>query len=378
MTIRVCLSAAKTLSYPQGGHLWVFLNWALGFRSIGCDVTWLDVVPQSMSIPELQQRLAYLRSLLSPFGITSIAVDYISDEGCTSVLHTAQLPTIEQYGPFELLFDIRYNLPRRLLKHARRSALLDIDPGHLHLALKGSGYPQPRHDLFFTIGERVGREPFSAGTGRNWIYTPPCVFLPEWPVWAAPSDAPWTTVAHWWADDAWMPDPETGAQFCDDKREGFEAFMALPAKVPARFELALCIGDHRPSEKARIESHGFKVLDPYSVASTPTQYRAFIQSSAGEFSAVKPSCVKYQTAWISDRTICYLASGKPCVVEDTGPSDVLPSGKGLHRVREVDAAAAALAKIYERYDDESRAAREIARAIFDATEICRRVLARVL
>ena len=174
-----------------------------------------------------------------------------------------------------------------------------------------------------------------------------------------------------------MPDPETGVMFCDDKRESFEAFMSLPKKVPSRFELALSLGDD-PPEKARIESHGFKVLDPHTVVSTPAQYRSFIQSSAGEFSAVKPSCVRYQTAWISDRTICYLASGKPCVVEDTGPSDVLPSGKGLHRVRDVDAAAAALTGISERYEEEAREAREIARSIFDATQICGRVLARAL
>src|SRR5258705_9022620 len=76
---RVCLSAPNSLTYPQGGHLWVFLNWALGFRSIGCEVVWLDVVPISMSVMELQSRLAYLRTLLSPFGIDSIAVDFITD-----------------------------------------------------------------------------------------------------------------------------------------------------------------------------------------------------------------------------------------------------------------------------------------------------------
>jgi len=81
---------------------------------------------------------------------------------------------------------------------------------------------------------------------------------------------------------------------------------------------------------------------------------------------------------MSDRTICYLASGKPCVIEDTGPSDVLPTGKGLHRVRDVEAAAAALAKISEHYDDEAREARNIAQSIFDATQICRRVLDKSL
>ena len=376
MAIRVCLSAAETLRYPKGGHLWVFLNWALGFRSLGCDVTWVDVAPPSMPTAEIEQRLAYLRGLLDPFGITSIAVDVLSDEDRAREPDEAGLPAIERFGPFDLLFDMRYDLPHRLLKHARRSALLDIDPGQLHLALRQGKYPQPRHDVFFTIGERVGRGPFSTGTGRSWLYTPPCVFLPEWPVSATPSDAPWTTVAHWWSA-AWMPDPETGAFFCDDKREAFQAFMDVPAEVGARFELALSLGDD-PPERARIEGHGFKVLDPDEVVSTPLQYRAFIQRSAGELSAAKPSYVRYRTAWVSDRTICYLASGKPCIVEDTGPSDVLPQAKGLHRVRDGEAAVAAFRKITARYEEEAREARALAQSIFDATAVCREVLAKAL
>ena len=376
MTVRLCLSAAETLRYPHGGHLWVFLNWALGFRSTSCDVTWLDVAPPSTPIAELRQRLTYLRSLLSPFGITNIAVDFKSDDECRSVLHAAGLPPIEQFGPFDLLFDMRYDLPHRLLEQAKKSALLDIDPCHLHLALKQRKYPRLRHDLFFTIGEKVAQGTVSGATERTWIYTPPCVSLPEWPVSATPPGAPWTTVAHWWGS-GWMPDPDTGELFCDDKREGFNAFMDLPARVPVRFELALSLGND-PAEHARIEGHGFKVLDPDKTVATPMQYRAFIQGSAGEFSAAKPSYVRYQTAWISDRTICYLASGKPCVVEDTGPSDVLPSGRGLHRVRDVGAAVAAFRTIGNRYEEEAREAREIARSIFDATAICREVLAKAL
>ena len=252
--MRVCLSAPNSLTYPQGGHLWVFLNWALGFRSIGCEVVWLDVVPVSMPVMELQARLAYLKTLLSPFGIDAIAVDYSSDADRVSVLHNAQLPTLEHFGRFDLLFDLRYDLPRRLLGYARRSALLDIDPGHLHFALAKGDYPEPKHDVFFTIGETVSRSKYVIGTGRTWVYTPPCVSLPEWPFSPAPPGAPWTTVAQWWSD-IWMPD-ETGVLFHDEKREGFRPFMDLPGKVTARFELALNLGDD-PVEKARIERHGF-------------------------------------------------------------------------------------------------------------------------
>lgn len=353
----------------------MFLNWALGFRSLGCNVVWLDVVPASLPVTEVQRRLSYLRTLLSPFKIEAIAVDFMTDLESTSLLQTAQIPTLDNFGNVDLLFDMRYDLPRRLLRRAKRSALLDIDPGALQIALEKGDYPPPEHNVLFTIGETVGRSKYFTDAGRAWLYTPPCVFLPEWPVRPTPNGAAWTTVAHWWGA-SWMPD-ETGAFFCDDKREAFQAFMNLPAKVSARFELALNLGDD-PAEKTRIEQHGFKVVEAHSVVCTPTKYRDFIQRSAGEFSAAKPSYVKYKTAWISDRTLCYLASGKPCVVEDTGPSTILPSGKGLHRVRDADAAAISLRRIYERYDDEAREARAIAESAFDARHICRSIMSTVM
>lgn len=353
----------------------MFLNWALGFRSVGCEVVWLDVVAASTSIAQLQRRLAYLRTQLSPYGMEAIAVDFISDADCTSVLHGAQLPTLDDLGSFDLLFDLRYDLPSRLLRRAKRSALLDIDPGSLQIALDRGQYAPPKHDVLFTIGETVGRSKYFTDAGKAWLHTPPCVFLSEWPVFPTPPGAPWTTVAHWWSE-SWMPD-QSGNFFCDDKREAFQAFMNLPSKVSARFELALNLGDD-PAEKARIEQHGFKVVEAHEVASSPTKYRDFIQQSAGEFSAAKPSYVKYKTAWISDRTLCYLASGKPCVVEDTGPSAILPSAKGLHRVHDVEAAARSLRRIYERYDDEAREARAIAESTFDARHICRRILATAI
>src|SRR6476660_7719791 len=148
MSTRVCLSTANTLSYPQGGgYLWVFINWALGFRACGCDVYWLDVVRPDIQPEELRGAVQHLRESLKPFGLDgSILVDCLSDQGDgRDILTTADVDN------FDLLFDLRYNLPERLRKRAKRSALLDIDPGQFQVALSGGGYPDPQHDLFFTI-----------------------------------------------------------------------------------------------------------------------------------------------------------------------------------------------------------------------------------
>ena len=57
-----------------------------------------------------------------------------------------------------------------------------------------------------------------------------------------------------------------------------------------------------------------------------------------------------QNAWVSDRTLCFLASGKPAVVQYTGPSRVLPDAAGLFRFRDIDEAARALDTVAADYD----------------------------
>jgi hypothetical protein len=109
------------------------------------------------------------------------------------------------------------------------------------------------------------------------------------------------------------------------------------------------------------------------VTNDPQAYQAYIQGSRGEFSAAKPSCMMFLNAWISDRTLCYLATGRPAVVEDTGPSRVLPNGLGLFRFSTVDEAAAALDEIVAEYPKHSRAARELAE-FFDARRVAEEIV----
>ena len=119
-------------------------------------------------------------------------------------------------------------------------------------------------------------------------------------------------------------------------------------------------------------------MGPAFVASSPERYQAYIQGSRGEWSCAKPVFVKLQSAWVSDRTVCYLASGKPAVVQHTGPSAYLPHGEGMFRFSTLDEAAAALDAINTDYPRHCRAAREIATAYFDAKQVLAQVLSEAL
>ena len=170
------------------------------------------------------------------------------------------------------------------------------------------------------------------------------------------------------------------------KRVAFLRFVELPRHTRQPLELALYLVD-RDGVRARLaqaekdaedrkllERHGWRVRDSREVAGTPEDYRSYVQRSRGEFSCAKPSYVEFQTAWISDRTLCYLASGKPVVVQHTGPSSFLPHGEGMFRFTSLDEAAQALDEINADYPRHCRAARELAATYFDSKRVLERVL----
>jgi hypothetical protein len=285
-------------------------------------------------------------------------VDFLSADDFGTRLDEAALPSLRSLGPFDLLVDLRYDLPGRLFSAFRRKVLINIDPGLYEQALAGGAYPYPKHDRLFTIGEKIGE----SAANENWQHTPPCVFLDEWPYVMGKKDAPWTTVAHWKA-----------------KRRSFQPFMTIPSKVRnARFELALHLKAIEEPEQQLIESYGFKVHDAHKIIASPFDYRSFVQNSIGEFSCAKPGYVRSQTAWISDRTLSYLASGRPCVVEHTGSSKFLPTDSGLHRFSDLEGAVEAIETVMKNYESEARAARSLAEEFFDARKVCASLLARSL
>ena len=85
-----------------------------------------------------------------------------------------------------------------------------------------------------------------------------------------------------------------------------------------------------------------------------------------------------QNAWVSDRTLCYLASGRPAVVEHTGPSRILPDAEGLCRFRSLEEAARHLETAATDYERHSRLARALVEEHFDAEKVLGGVLERAL
>jgi hypothetical protein len=337
----------------------------------------MEAAGSDLPSQEVSRLLNILRPRLARYDFFEIALCSRSGSALPRELTADCLDLDAAATAADLLLNVAYDVPGSVVSRFKRTALLDIDPGLLQVWMSQQLIDVPGHDAYFSIGETVGRPNarFSSA-GIDWNYVPPCVDLTCWSPSCAPAHAPFTTVSNWWTADEWMEDEE--GVYANDKRDGFLPYLELPRRADLPLELALCLGPDDDDERRALERLGWRVVDAESVAGTPENYQRYIQQSRGEFSCVKPSCIRLQNAWISDRTICYLASGKPAIIQHTGPSRFLPDEGGLLRFQTLDEAARCLAAAFSDYERHSRLARQLAEQYFDARRAARLVLERAL
>ena len=184
-----------------------------------------------------------------------------------------------------------------------------------------------------------------------------------------PAAAPFTTVANWkhkGKDVTW-----NGELWRWSKHYAFRKCMGLAEKAPLPMEMAL--GSISDREIAELRRRGWRVRGSEGL-SDPDEYRRYIQNSLGEFTVAKDQYVRPLSGWFSDRSVCYLAAGRPVVTQDTAFGKKIPTGEGLFAFRTEDDAAAALQAIASDYPRHAKAAREIAREYFGVDHVLREML----
>jgi hypothetical protein len=316
---------------------------------------------------------------LSEFGLESdaaVAVTPITPladpaqaqlHGCT----IAELIAVSRDA--DLLWNFWYALEEPFIGQFRRRAFIDVDPGHLQICVALRACALGNHDTYLTIGLNVGNEYCEVPTlGLKWQQFRPFVHLPSWNVGVDPGrEAPFTSVTHW----NWEELHYQRRVLSLSKREAYLRYLILPRVTRGLFELAANIGQPGAvGDRAMLVRNGWSIVDPHEVAPTPLAYRDYIQRSRAEFICPKPIHLQLKTGWLSDRSIAYLASGRPVIAEDTGFTDKLAVGNGLLAFRNLDEAAAAVAEVDNNYWHHSQAAREFAEAYFDS----RRCLSEML
>ncbi|HSC20853.1 MAG TPA: hypothetical protein VLC07_03915, partial [Solirubrobacterales bacterium] len=205
---------------------------------------------------------------------------------------------------------------------------------------------------------------------RRWIKTLPPVVLDRWPVAEGAGSGALTTIGHWRSYGSTEHDGVRYGQRAHSLRRFFE----LPRRVRAPLELALGIHPDETEDLVALRSNGWRLVDPEQVAGTPEAYAAYVAGSSGELGIAKSGYVDSRSGWFSDRSACYLASGRPVVAQATGFEEALPVGEGLLAFATTEEAAAAIEAVGARPQLHRRRAREIAEEHLDARAVLSRLL----
>jgi hypothetical protein len=363
----------------QGGAAWAVLQYVAGLRRLGHDVLLLEQMPPEAISPAGSalvdsDNAAYFSRAAEQAGIASGAALVAGETGEAHGSSFGEL--VEWTASADLLLNVSGILSDpRLLERIRVRAYLDLDPAFNQLwQEQGIDMRFAGHTHFVTVGQAIGTPICPVPTlGLDWIPTVPPVVLDRWPVAEGPGDA-WTTIGNWRGYGSVEQDGVHYGQKAHSMRE----YVDLPGKVRARFRLALGIHSGETPDLDALERHGWPLADPLEVAGTPDAYQAFIRGSRGELGVAKSGYVLSRCGWFSDRSACYLASGRPVVAQETGWSAFIPAGQGLLAFSDTDSAAAAIESVESRYEEHARAARALAEEHLDSDRVLGRLLDRLI
>ena len=363
----VAVGGALANKPSSGGEAWVRMSWVRGFQRLGLDVVFVEQIGREHTSAEA---IAYFQRTASAFGVDAALID----EAGETVAGLDGADLAERLADAAALVNISGNVAvPALLRAVRRRVYVDIDPGFTQIwTAQGSDAARLEgHDAYFTVGEDIGTPGCPIPTlGIDWCPLPPPVVLEDWPVVPVPDGAAFTTVATWrnpFGGLYWE-----GADLPMKHRE-WRRVIDLPRRVPSKaFEAALHIwpGDH--ADRDALVEHGWRLRDPVEAAGDHERFRTYVQASAAEFSVANGAYVALRSGWFSDRTVRYLASGRPAVVQDTGSR--YPAREGLLAFSTLDEAVAGAEAITADPAAHRAAARALAEEHFDSDKVLPRVL----
>jgi hypothetical protein len=364
----VIVSGALAHKPLNGGNAWSRLSWVLGFKRLGFEVWFVEQISKALG---QFVNLAYFRAAMGQVGLQETSA-LICEDGETIL--GAPLATLSAVSKNAVLFNIGGHLRCSDIKDTAACRIYyDDDPGYTQF-WHAAGHPVPglgEHDFYFTIGQNIGDADCLIPCNHVlWQHTRPPVVLEEWPVATLPFDR-FTTVASW--RGTYGPVRYKGKTYGLKVHE-FRKFIEVPARSRITFEIALQIDPADHEDLHRLRSNRWQIADPLQAAASPLAFRKYIQASGAEFSVAQNIYVETNSGWFSDRTVRYLASGRPALVQDTGFSKHYPVGEGLLAFRTIDEAIDGAERIVRDYPKHCAAARRIAEEFFDSDKVIRRLI----
>jgi len=363
---RIVVGGRVASAWGQGGAVWAVANWLLGLEALGHQVTLVEPILQDDGNPAavdsvVEQAGAALRGI----GVEAelVPVTAVESAAGRNALKSA-----------DLVIDLSGVLGEAgLLNINADLVLVDLDPGFTQCWARDGLLSLSAYDAHVTVGTRIGRPGCPVPTaGVEWITTVPPVWSAAWADVSAPTSGRWTTVANWRSYGS----PQLDGRRLGQKAHAVRSLIDLPELTPVKVSVALDIHPEESDDLAALTGHHWDLVDP-AVAATPESFRRFIADSTGEIGIAKEGYVVARTGWISDRTMAYLAAGRPAVVAATGvPGDLFPAD-GILTFDDAAGAAAGIATIESDLAAHGRAARAWVARHAEARRVCATVLEAV-
>jgi hypothetical protein len=385
--LRIIVSGLAAL-HPVGGMAWHYFQYVIGLSRLGHEVcyhedtwTWPYDPQKNANSNEGDYSAVFIRDYFNTYA------PELSNSWHYLHLHEKSFGmSMKQFEEFAKTADIFFNIsganfiPQELSSQCVK-VFVDTDPGYNQVLLsekfewskfvdRWAGLVA-EHDVYFSFGENInGHDCTIPKLGWTWHTTRMPVVLDLWSTRTMSSAhcKDWTTVMSWKVFKG--PVIYNGTEY-GDKSVEFDKILTLPKR--ANISAVLALGGGKSPTEVLQENH-WQLLDAPSATKSALDYQKLIWGSRGEISIAKNIYVAMRTGWFSDRSACYLASGKPVILQDTGFSNTLPVGRGLMAFNSLDEAVAAVNYIEADYQLHSRAAIEIAREEFDSNKVLGRML----
>jgi hypothetical protein len=366
--LRIVVAGMVAGDPGHGGATWAVLQYVLGLRRLGHDVLLVEPVDEIRAESE-----RYFRQVAAEFGLERRAA-LLAPGGVTVGVASSELR--QRVREADLLLNASGLLrDPDLLEPIPRRVYLDLDPVFNQLwHEQGIDVGFVGHTHHVTVGQAIGTDGCSVPTcGIDWTTTLQPVVLSEWPLADGIRHDALTTVGNWRAYGS----VEADGIFYGQKAHALRELLELPRLTKERFLLALAIDPAEEKDLVALDEYGWELVDPAKVAGTPADYRRFVQGSKAEFGLTKSGYALARSGWFSDRSSCYLASGRPVIAQETGFSRFVPTGEGLLAFDTADEAASAIDAVAADYERHRRAARELAEEHFDSDRVLDALLADV-
>jgi hypothetical protein len=373
--LRIVLANGSLAKYPKGGGHWsVFLQYLLGLDALGHSIFWLELLKTTGDKARDQKLIRIFFARFHRYGFGSrcalllVPADYPDASLNSAEIYGASKCQIhEMIRRADLLWNFCCTLRSPSLSLFKRRVLVDLDPGMLQIPALERDFALLDHDIFLTVGSKVGEPDCQVPTlGRTWHRFMPVIYLPLWRTAPDPGrDAAFSSITQWTWDEIWYGRRVLSAS----KRQAFLRYREIPQRTMRCFELAVNIHPRdMTGDRELMLGMGWNLVNPHLVARSPLIYQEYIGRSRAEFACSKPIYRELKTGWFSDRSAAYLATGRPVLAENTGFKDHLPTGSGLLSFDDLDEAQAGVAEIDGNYPLHARAARALAEEYLNAAK----------